>query len=400
MMRALDIPHPPYGIAHHFSEAIDIAASVEYPVLVRPSFVLGGRAMEIVYDRQGLEHYLKESAGDVAPDHPVLIDRYIENAFEFDVDAVADGEDVIICGIMQHIEEAGVHSGDSACSLPPISITGKQQEQMVAITRKMALALKVVGLMNVQFAFRDGQVYVLETNPRASRTIPFVSKATGTDWVDVATRCIIGRSLEEQKIKENLCPGHFAVKEVVFPFSRFEGVNTFLGPEMRSTGEVMGIASDFSEAYSKAQYASGVYLPAPGEGVIFMSVNDHDKEASLAIARELIDLGFKIIATHGTCQNLKNHQIPADLVYKVNEGRPNIVDRMKNGDVKLLINTPLGRKSYFDEQIVGETAYRLGLPLLTTFSAAHAALGAIKMIGKRPLEPVKLQELASDINMI
>ncbi len=399
LMRTLDIPHPSYGIAHHFAEAVEIAASVKYPVLVRPSFVLGGRAMEIVYDRQGLEHYLKESAGDVAPDHPVLIDRYIENAFEFDVDAVADGEDVIICGIMQHIEEAGVHSGDSACSLPPISITAEQQKQMIAITRKMAIALKVIGLMNVQFAFRNGNMYVLETNPRASRTIPFVSKATGVDWVDVATRCIIGRSLAEQKIKENLNPGHFAVKEVVFPFSRFEGVNTFLGPEMRSTGEVMGIAPDFSEAYSKALYASGVYLPSPGGGVVFISVNDLDKKLSLPIARELIRLGFQIIATHGTCRYLNDHHIAAEPVYKVNEGRPHIVDRMKNGDVKLLINTPLGRKSYFDEQIVGETAYRLGLPLLTTFSAAHAALGAIKAIGKRPLRPVKLQELAVDSNL-
>ncbi|MDM8541833.1 carbamoyl-phosphate synthase large subunit [Desulfococcaceae bacterium HSG7] len=396
LMRSLDIPHPSYGIAHHFAEAVEIAENVKYPVLVRPSFVLGGRAMEIVYDRKGLEHYLRESAGDVAPDHPVLIDRYIENAFEFDVDAVADGENVIICGIMEHIEEAGVHSGDSACSLPPISITDEQQELMVAITRKMALALKVVGLMNVQFAFRNDDMYVLETNPRASRTIPFVSKATGVDWVDVATRCIIGRSLAEQKIMENLSPGHFAVKEVVFPFSRFEGVNTFLGPEMRSTGEVMGIASDFSEAYSKALYASGMYLPSPGDGVIFISVNDHDKEQSLPVARALIRLGFKIIATHGTCQYLNDNHIPAETVYKVNEGRPNIVDRMKNGDVKLLINTPLGRKSYFDEQIVGETAYRLGLPLLTTFSAARAALGAIEAIGKRPLRPVKLQELSSD----
>ncbi|TKJ41209.1 carbamoyl phosphate synthase large subunit [candidate division LCP-89 bacterium B3_LCP] len=391
LLRFLDIPHPAYGIARNFSEAEGIADQVGYPVLVRPSFVLGGRAMEIVYNREGLEIYLRDSAGEVTPEHPVLIDRYIEDAFEFDLDAVSDSHETLICGIMQHIEEAGVHSGDSACVLPPFILSEQQRDQMKEIVYKLAEALEVVGLMNIQFAFKDGQMFVLEVNPRASRTIPFVSKATGTNWVQVATRCIIGRSLKEQGIRENLDPGHYAVKEVVFPFSRFEGINPFLGPEMRSTGEVMGIADTFSEAYSKALYAAGTYLPV--EGNVFISVNQDDRKRMLPIARKLTDLGFRITATSGTKKFLNDNGVEAEFVYKVNEGRPNIVDSMKNGDNHLLINTPLGRESYYDERIVGETAYRMGLPLITTLSAAEAAIEAIEAIGRRPLQPLKLQEL-------
>ncbi len=395
LLRALQIPHPPYGIARNFNEAEDIADRVEYPVLVRPSFVLGGRAMEIVYDREGLRVYLRDTAGEVTPEHPVLIDRYIEDAFEFDLDAVSDGRDTIICGIMQHIEEAGVHSGDSACVLPPFILGAEQRDQMISIARALAEALEVVGLMNVQFAFRDDQLYVLEVNPRASRTIPFVSKATGVNWVEVATRCIIGRSLEEQGVQENLEPGHHAVKEVVFPFSRFEGINPFLGPEMRSTGEVMGIAGTFSEAYSKALYAAGTYLPT--EGNVFISVNQRDKERMLPIAKRLVQMGFRVIATRGTREFLQGRGVEAEFVYKVNEGRPNVVDQLKNGGIHLLINTPLGRESYYDERIVGETAYRMGIPLITTLSAAEAALDAIAAIGRKPLQPVKLQEVGGKL---
>lgn len=391
LLRTLKIPHPSYGIAHDVTETEDIADQVGYPVLVRPSFVLGGRAMEIVYDQQGLNHYLHESAGEVTPDHPVLIDRYIEDAFEFDVDAVSDGIDTIICGIMQHIEEAGIHSGDSACVLPPFVLTDQQRDRMVKITRTLAKALKVVGLINVQFAFANDNLYVLEVNPRASRTIPFVSKTTGINWTAVATCCIIGKSLKEQNIKENLSPGHYAVKEVVFPFNRFEGVNPFLGPEMRSTGEVMGISKVFSEAYSKALYAAGTYLPSSGG--VFISVNSRDKERILPIAKRLAQIGFFIVATKGTKDFLVANGIPADFAYKVNEGRPNIVDRIKNGEVQLLINTPLGRDSYYDERIVGETAYRMGLPLITTLSAAEASLGAIEAIKGCLLQPVCLQDL-------
>jgi carbamoyl-phosphate synthase large subunit len=391
LLRRLNIPHPPFGIARNFNAAHETAAEVGYPVLVRPSFVLGGRAMEIVYNQEGLEKYLRESAGVVTPEFPVLIDRFIEDAFEFDVDAVSDGKETLICGMMQHIEEAGIHSGDSACVLPPYILSDEQRDRMIGIIRRLAEALEVVGLMNVQFAFRDGDMYVLEVNPRASRTIPFVSKATGVNWTRVAVRCIVGRSLREQQIRENLFPGHHAVKEVVFPFSRFEGINPFLGPEMRSTGEVMGIAATFSEAYSKALYAAATYLPTSGK--VFISVNRRDKERMLPLARRLTEMGFQIIATRGTREFLLSQGIKADFVFKVNEGRPNIVDLMKNGEVHLLLVTPLGRESYHDEKIVGETAYRLGLPLITTLSAAEAALGAIEAIGRKPLQPVKLQEL-------
>ncbi|NQT34910.1 carbamoyl-phosphate synthase large subunit [bacterium] len=392
LLRSLDIPHPQYGIAQHFTEAEDIAESIGYPLLVRPSFVLGGRAMEIVYDNERLKKYLRESAGEVTPEHPVLIDRYIENAYEFDVDAVSDGREAIICGIMQHIEEAGIHSGDSACVLPPFILTDEQRDQMIGITRTLADALQVVGLMNVQFAFRDGEMYIIEVNPRASRTIPFVSKATGVNWVRVATLCMIGKSLQDQGVRENLNPGRYAVKEVVFPFSRFEGFNPFLGPEMRSTGEVMGIADSFSEAYSKALYAAGTYLPLKGS--VFVSVNEHDRGRIVKIAGSLTEMGFKLVATRGTKGVLEEHGIEAEFVYKVNEGRPNIVDLIKNGEIQLLINTPLGKESYFDERIVGETAYRTGLPLITTLSAAEAAIEAIRAaIQDRKLKPLNLQEL-------
>jgi len=347
--------------------------------------------MEIVYDRRGLQRYLREAVSEVTPDHPVLVDRYIEDAFEFDVDAVSDGEHTIICGMMQHIEEAGIHSGDSACVLPPFALTPEQRERMAGLTRKLARALEVVGLMNVQFAFRDGQLYVLEVNPRASRTMPFVSKATGVNWTRVAVRCMVGRSLEQQGISENLDPGRYAVKEVVFPFSRFDGINPFLGPEMRSTGEVMGVAPTFDEAYSKALYAAGTHLPT--EGRVFLSINERDKESALPLAQKLVQLGFSIIATRGTKAFLQERGMEAEFVYKVNEGRPNVVDRMKNHEVQLLIQTPLGQESYYDERIVGETAYRMGLPLITTLSAAQAALGAIERIGSRPLQPLNLQEL-------
>jgi carbamoyl-phosphate synthase large subunit len=399
ILRSKNIPHPPYGIAKDFIEAKEIAENVGYPVLVRPSFVLGGRAMEIVFDDEALDHYLSESAGDVTPEHPVLIDRYIEDAFEFDVDAVSDGEETIICGIMQHIEEAGVHSGDSACVLPPFILSEESRKQMVEITQTLAKTLDVTGLMNVQFAIAGGQIYVLEVNPRASRTIPFVSKATGINWAKVATRCIVGRKLSEQGIKENLTPGHYAVKEVVFPFSRFDNINPFLGPEMRSTGEVMGIAETISEAYSKALYAAGTYLPTveTKPGYVFISVNDRDKKRTLPIAKRIVNLGFKLVSTRGTRDYFEQEGLEAELIFKVKEGRPNIIDRMKNNEVVLIINTPLGMESYYDEKIVGETAYRMAIPLITTLSAAEAALDAIEAIGVRPLKPFRLQDLKVEV---
>jgi len=395
LIKSLNILHPPYGIAHDFREAEEIADSIGFPILVRPSFVLGGRAMEIVYDQGGLTKYLRESAGEISHEHPVLIDHFIEDAFEFDVDAVCDGNETVICGIMQHIEEAGIHSGDSACVLPPLVLTEEVRNRMIDTTNKLAEALDVIGLLNIQFALQGDKLFVLEVNPRASRTVPFVSKATGVNWVQVATRCIVGQSLNEQGIIENLNVNHYAVKEVVFPFNRFEGVSTFLGPEMRSTGEVMGIADSFSEAYSKALYASGDYLPT--EGKVFISINERDHEKVVPIAKKLDELGFKIIATRGTSETLLSHDIEAEFVFKVKEGRPNIIDHMKNNDVQLLINTPLGSESYYDERIVGETAYRMGLPLITTLPAAKAVVAAIEAIGNKPLKPVKLQELWEDM---
>jgi len=351
--------------------------------------------MEIVYDDDGLQHYLHESARQVTPEHPVLIDRYIEDAFEFDVDAVSDGRQTIICGIMQHIEEAGIHSGDSACTLPPFILTEPQRNQMVAIARRLAAALEVVGLINVQFAFRDGELFVLEVNPRASRTIPFVSKATGVNWVTIATRCLLGVSLAKQNVKESLTPKHYSVKAVVFPFSRFEGINPFLGPEMRSTGEVMGIADTFSQAYAKAMSAAGVRLPKSGG--VFFSVNDRDKSPRvlLPIARALSELGFRLLATNGTRNYLEQNGVPAERIYKVNEERPDVVDRMKTGEIQLLINTPLGRKSYYDERIVGETAWRMGLPMITTLSAARAAVDAIREMTRATPAPVRLQDITN-----
>ncbi len=391
LLRELNISHPPYGIVRHFAEAKPTAEQVGYPVLVRPSFVLGGQAMEIVYNGDDLDKYLREFAGEVSPEHPILIDRYIEDAYEFDVDAVSDGHETVICGLMQHIEEAGVHSGDSACVLPPFILTEEQRDRMEAITRQLAATLEVVGLINIQFAFRDGEMYVLEANLRASRTIPFVSKATGVNWVDIATRCIVGRTLAEQKVRPNGLPKRFAVKEVVFPFNRFQGVQTFLGPAMRSTGEVMGIADSFSEAYSKALYAAGTYLPE--RGTVLFSVNKRDYERAAGIAGRLQAIGFRIMATRGTLAMLAEHGIEGEFVYKVNEGRPNTVDRMKNGEVQLVVNTPLGQESHFDERVIGETAYRMNLPLITTLSAAEAAVDAIAAISQKPLQPLKLQEL-------
>lgn len=394
ILSANNLPTPPFGIVFNFSEAEEVADEVGFPILVRPSFVLGGRAMEIVYDSEGLRKYLRESAGEVTPEHPVLIDRYIENAFEFDVDAVSDGNETVICGILQHIEEAGVHSGDSACVIPPYALSDDVREKILSMTRKLASLFHVVGLMNVQFAYRDDQLYILEMNPRASRTIPFVSKATGVNWVRVATRCILGQTLRDMGIHENLDLPIVAVKEVVFPFSRFEGINPFLGPEMRSTGEVMGIGKTISEAYSKALYAAGTYLPSPDEGgTVFISINELDRLRMLPIARKLTELGFSIIATEGTQKFLNNNGVEAEFVFKVEEGRPNIIDRMKDGQVRMLINTPLGRTSYYDERVVGELAYRMNLTLITTLSAAEAALGAIERIGQHDLEPITLQEI-------
>ncbi|HSH45667.1 MAG TPA: carbamoyl-phosphate synthase large subunit, partial [Longimicrobiales bacterium] len=343
LCRAIDAAVPPNGIATSVDQAVGVADRIGYPVLVRPSYVLGGRAMEIVYDEPALRDYF-ERAVRVSPDHPVLIDSFLEDAFEADVDAVCDGRDAVIAGVMQHIEDAGVHSGDSACVLPPYRLAEEEVEQMRTLARRFAKELGVVGLINVQFAVRDGTVYVLEVNPRASRTVPFVAKATGIPFARVASSVMAGKTLAEAGLDPATRPVHaaVAVKEAVFPFDKFN-VDVILGPEMRSTGEVMGLDESFGMAFAKAQTSAG--SPLPTRGTLVVTVNDSDKDGVTPIVRRFHELGFTVKATEGTARFLQGRGIPAERIMKVGEGRPNIADGIISGDVQLLINTPLGKKS-------------------------------------------------------
>ncbi|HKY04005.1 MAG TPA: carbamoyl-phosphate synthase large subunit, partial [Blastocatellia bacterium] len=340
LLADLDIAQPPNGTATSNEEARDVAAAIGYPVLVRPSYVLGGRAMQIVYDEASLDNYMTHAV-EASPEHPVLVDSFLEDAAEIDVDALADGEQVVIAGIQQHIEEAGIHSGDSSCVLPPYGIKEEHLESMRSYTRRLALALKVVGLVNIQFAISGDKVYVLEVNPRASRTVPFVSKATGVPLAKIAARLMVGRKLADFNLAEELAVDRFYIKTPVFPFVKFPGVDTILGPEMRSTGEVMGVAEDFGGAFLKAQLGAGTRLPS--RGTVFISVNDQDKRFVVEMARQLADLGFKMVATRGTQKLLRGAGLACDFVYKVDEGRPNIADLIKSQQISLIINTPLGR---------------------------------------------------------
>ena len=392
LLRRNNIQHPKYGTAYTVNNAVLVAEQISFPVLVRPSYVLGGRAMEVCYTKDALREYMKKAV-DVSPDHPVLIDRFLEDAFEYDVDCVCDGKDVMIGGVMQHIEEAGIHSGDSACVLPPYMMSEKHVNEIMATTVKLAKALKVVGLMNVQFAMKDGVVYVLEVNPRASRTVPFVSKATGLPLAKIAAKVMVGRTLEElgckdfdfRKVK------HISVKEAVFPFSKFPKTRVFLGPEMRSTGEVMGISDNFGESIAKSQIAANNTLPT--EGTVFFSVNDSDKtEMTLNIARELLALGFSFIATEGTANYFVLHGIPCERVFKVNESRPNSVDLIKNGKIQLVINTPLGETSRYDEYSIGWAALENKVSFITTLSAAATAVKAIQKQKEGGLTVKSIQE--------
>ncbi len=380
---------PANGVARSEEEARAVAAGIGYPVLVRPSYVLGGRAMEIVYDEASLMGYFGRAVR-ASPDHPVLIDRFIEDAFEADVDALADGTSVVIGGIMQHIEDAGVHSGDSACVLPPYLLGGEELEAIRDLTRRFALELGVVGLMNVQFAIRDGIVYVLEVNPRASRTVPFVSKATGVPLARLAARVMAGERLAHLEVPpEPPVPG-VAVKEAVFPFNRFE-VDVLLGPEMRSTGEVMGFDDSFGMAFAKAQASAGNDLPREG-GTLIVTVNNRDKVTVTPIIRRFADLGFRILATRGTQAYLSRLGIPCERVYKVGEGRPNIVDAIVSGEVDLLINTPLGKKSQYDDYAMRRAAITYRIPYLTTMSATSAACDALIALRSRIHSVRTLQE--------
>ena len=389
LLRKVNLRQPDNGIATNEEEAIRVAKEIGYPVVVRPSFVLGGRAMEIVYDQADLEFYIR-SAVQVSPGKPVLIDRFLEHAVEIDVDAISDGQDTIVGGIMEHIEEAGIHSGDSACVLPPISLDSEILEQIKAHTMALAQELKVVGLMNIQYAVKNGVIYVLEVNPRASRTIPFVSKATGVPLAKLATKVIMGERLKDLGLTTEVIPSHISVKESVFPFARFPGVDTLLGPEMKSTGEVMGIDQSFGLAFAKSQLAAGQKLPL--SGTVFISVKGEDKMALLNTAFLIYDLGFKIVATRGTSAFLSHHGISNQQVNKVREGRPHIVDMIKNGDIDLVINTTSNKNAIAESYSIRRTAVTFNVPYTTTLSGAKATALAIKSLIHGQLNVKALQE--------
>ncbi len=389
LLKKLNLTQPENGTAVSFEEAKEIANVIGYPVVVRPSYVLGGRAMEIVYTEEDLKSFM-EKATEASPERSILIDKFLEDALEIDVDAVADGEKCVVAGIMEHIEEAGIHSGDSACVLPPYSLDDEVIERIKSYTYKLAMELNVVGLMNIQYAVRNDVVYVLEVNPRASRTVPFVSKATGIQWAKVAAKLMVGLKLKDLGIEKEVEIKHVAVKESVFPFNRFHGVDTILGPEMKSTGEVMGIDFNFGIAFWKSQLGAGQDLPA--EGNVFVSVKNKDKRNVVFIAKILSDLGFKIYATRGTGKVLANNGIKVKFVHKVSEGRPHIVDMIKNGEINLIINTPSGRNPKMDEVLIRSGAVQYKIPYTTTLSGAQAVVNAIESMKNESLHVKALQD--------
>jgi len=389
LLKKLDLIQPLNGTATSAEEAKRVANEISYPVVVRPSYVLGGRAMEIIYDDASLDQFVQRAV-EASSERPILIDKFLEDAIEIDVDAVADGESCVIAGIMEHIEEAGIHSGDSACVIPPFSLSDELIDQLKRNTYALARELQVVGLMNMQYAIKNDVIYVLEVNPRASRTVPFISKATGIPWAKVAAKVMVGKKLRELGIFGEVKIDHIAVKESVFPFNRFYGVDTVLGPEMKSTGEVMGIDTDFGIAFAKSQIAAGTRMPLKGR--VFISVMNKDKRPVVFVAKKLIDLGFEIVATKGTAKVLSNNGIPVQTVFKVGEGRPDIVDRMKNGEIDLVINTPGGKKPKADEVAIRTQAVAHNIPCITTLSGASAAVNGIESLLKRGMSVHSIQE--------
>jgi carbamoyl-phosphate synthase large subunit len=399
LIEELEIPQPQGAIVTSVPEAIAGANRVGYPVLVRPSYVLGGRAMVIAYDDDAITQYMS-TAIEYSQERPVLIDHFLEDAVECDVDALCDGDDVLIAGIMQHIEEAGIHSGDSSCVLPAVDLSLEVLETIRAYTRKLAKALNVIGLVNIQFAIQRGVVYVIEVNPRASRTVPYVSKATGIPLAKIASRLMVGQKLrtllpEQVASGDDLDTGdYFFVKSPVFPWGKFPGVDTVLGPEMKSTGEVMGVSDNFGEAFAKAQIAAGQVLPM--QGTIFLSVNDHDKAGLVTLAKEFMNLGFHLVATHGTAEVLEAAGVQPERVYKVKEGRPNVVDLIKSDRIQLIINTPRGQDTFFDEKAIRRAAVLARIPTITTLAAARAAAEGIAALQKGSVRVKALQALHAE----
>jgi carbamoyl-phosphate synthase large subunit len=395
ILQELNIAQPPNGMARSYEDALIVAKRIGYPVVVRPSYVLGGRAMEIVYSDTELERYMT-FAVQVEPEHPILIDKFLENAIEVDVDAIADHTgNVVIGGIMEHIEQAGIHSGDSACTLPSISLSPAVLNQIRLWTVQLAQALSVVGLMNIQFAIVGNnsyspQVYILEANPRASRTVPFVSKATGVQLAKLASLVMSGKTLEELKFTKEVIPSHIAVKEAVLPFSKFPGTDTILGPEMRSTGEVMGIDSDFGRAFAKAELGAGEKLPL--QGTVFVSMSDRDKPLAADVIKEFIKLGFTIMATQGTRQILQKAELDVTSILKLHEGRPHVLDAIKNGNIQLIINTPSGEEAHADSKLIRRTALGYKIPIITTIAGARATVAAIRSLQNTTLDVKVIQE--------
>ena len=391
ILRELDIKQPPNGIARSYEEALTISKRIGYPVVVRPSYVLGGRAMEIVYSDNDLKRYMTYAV-QVEPEHPILIDKFLENAIEVDVDALADQTGkVVIGGVMEHIEQAGVHSGDSACSIPHTSLSPTVLDTIRQWTKQLAQALNVIGLMNIQYAVQGEQVYILEANPRASRTVPYVSKATGVPLAKLASLVMSGKTLEALGVTAESVPRHIAVKEAVLPFNKFPGTDTLLGPEMRSTGEVMGIDTDFGRAFAKAEIAAGVSLAL--NGTVFVSMSDRDKAAAVPVVKDLMELGFKVIATSGTRHVLQENELKdVELVLKLHEGRPHVIDWIKNKQIQLIINTPTGEESQADGRLIRRMALDYKLPIITTIAGAKATVAAIRSLQSQPLEVKAIQD--------
>ena len=393
ILRRLEIRQPRNGLARSEVEARGVAAEVGYPVVVRPSYVLGGRAMEVVYDEQELNRYMAEAV-QVEPDHPVLIDQYLENATEVDVDALCDREGkVLIGGLMEHIEPAGIHSGDSACALPSVSLTEEALATIRRWSEALALTLEVRGLINLQFAVQQDRVYIIEANPRASRTVPFVAKATGVPLAKVASKLMAGRTLDDLGLHAETAPPLQAVKEAVLPFKRFPGSDSLLGPEMRSTGEVMGLAPSFGMAYAKAEIAAGEALPTAG--TVFLSTHDRDKPGLIPVARHLVEAGFALVATAGTATALQGEGLAVESVLKVHEGRPNIEDAIRSGRIQLVINTPIGRQAAHDDRYLRRAALDYAVPTVTTLAGARAAVEAIDALQHHQLQVRPLQEIQS-----